>query len=325
MNELTRKYRMNNLTLDELKELKEKVNGMSNDELESVIYDGWMEKEPRTDGIEAVRINHMKNNIDEQIDRTKPTRSFMLRAMRIAAAVLLPVFIISTFYLYKENSRILTDEMIVATGKGERASIVLPDGTEVALNSESKIVYTPKVYNKQERRIKFDGEGYFKVSKDKKHPFVIDARGLQVNVLGTTFNLSARSDDAAAELALEEGSVQLLSLMTGRDILLKPNQKATLDYQTGNIIVVNSTEIEEAASWRKGDLVFRNEKLGVVLSTLEKNYNYRFEIDCTNCLEDIFTGTLPISDINEVLEVLEKSYHLKATIKGKEILLQKEY
>jgi hypothetical protein len=324
MDELTHKYRMNNLSPEELKDLRGKINDMSDDELEAVIYDDWMSENTQVDNVDIVKISRIKNSIDNRINRVKLKPSYIFRIIQIAAAILLPIFIVSTFYLYRENNQMLSDDMIVATGKGERASIVLPDGTEVTLNYESKIVYTPKVYNKQERKIRFDGEGYFKVSKDRRHPFVIDAKGLQVNVLGTAFNLSARSNDLTAELILEEGSVRLLSVMTGKNVLLKPNQKATLDYHTGTIIVENSPVAGDAAAWRKGDLVFRNEKLEVVLKTLEDNYDYQIKIDCENCLKDVFTGTLSISDINEVLEVLERVYHLKATVKGKEILLQKE-
>lgn len=127
-----------------------------------------------------------------------------------------------------------------------------------------------------------------------------------------------------AELTLEEGSVRLVSIMTGKNVLLAPNQKATLNYATGNITITNNSENSKVAPWRKGDLIFRNEKLKIVLKALENNYNCQIKIDCENCLEDIFTGTLSISDINEALEVLEKSYHFKTSIKGKEILLYKE-
>ena len=324
MDKLTQKYRFDTLTPDELQKLKEKVNKMSNNELETVIYNDWENADLQTDNIDTLQITHMKNNINSRINSRRPVRLVMLKVVQIAAVILLPIFIISTFYLYKENNQMLSSEMIVATGKGERANIVLPDGTEVALNYESQIVYTPKLYNKQERKIRFDGEGFFKISKDRKHPFIIHAKGLQVNVLGTTFNLSARNNDTMAELTLEEGSVRLVSIMTGKNVLLAPNQKATLNYATGNITITNNSENSKVAPWRKGDLIFRNEKLKIVLKALENNYNCQIKIDCENCLEDIFTGTLSISDINEALEVLEKSYHFKTSIKGKEILLYKE-
>ena len=324
MDKLTKAYKSDTLTPNELQTLKEKINKMSDDELTSVIYDDWNQENLQTCTVDNMRMARIKNAIEAKINGEKPSYPFMHRIIQIAAAILLPIFIISTFYLYKENNQILSDETIVTTGKGERASIILPDGTEVALNYDSKISYTPKSYNK-EREVKFDGEGYFRVSKNKKRPFIIYTKGLQINVLGTTFNLSARSSNATAELALEEGSVQLISVTTGESVLLGRDQKAILDYKTKHITVINSDEISKAASWRKGDLIFRNEKLKVVLQTLEDNYNYKISVDSDEHLEDIFTGTLPISDINETLEVLEKLYHYKAIIKDKEIFLRKEH
>ena len=63
------------------------------------------------------------------------------------------------------------------------------------------------------------------------------------------------------------------------------------------------------------------DKFSEVIHTIEQSYNVRINITCKNCPTDTFTGTLPLTNLNEVLEVIEKSYHLKAQIKGKEIIL----
>ena len=215
--------------------------------------------------------------------------------------------------------------MIVSTGKGERASMTLPDETKIALNYDSQVTYDPEAFAKGERRIDFDGEGYFQVKKDSRHPFVIHAQGLQVEVLGTVFNLLARNGDTHSELFLEEGSVRLMSVLTGEKVLLSPNQKAVLSVETGHIVVQTMENIAEASAWRKGDLIFRNEPLGNVLRTLEGCYGYKITTDCEDCLMDEFTGTLPTWDINEVLEVLEKLYPLEIEIKGKEIFLREQH
>lgn len=215
--------------------------------------------------------------------------------------------------------------MIVSTGKGERASMTLPDGTKIALNYDSQVTYDPEAFAKGERRIDFDGEGYFQVKKDSRHPFVIHAQGLQVEVLGTVFNLLARNGDTHSELFLEEGSVRLMSVLTGEKVLLSPNQKAVLSVETGHIVVQTMENIAEASAWRKGDLIFRNEPLGNVLRTLEGCYGYKITTDCEDCLTDEFTGILPTWDINEVLEVLEKLYPLEIEIKGKEIFLREQH
>ena len=211
--------------------------------------------------------------------------------------------------------------MIVCTARGERASVTLPDGTAVSLNSESRLAYFPQTYNKKERKISFDGEGYFQIDKNKEVPFIIDAQGLQVKVLGTTFNLLVRKDHKTAELALEEGSVWLGATQSHKNVILHPKQKAILDQSTGNIFIIAEEDTQKISAWRHGNMIFRNTKFSEVIHTIEQSYNGRINITCKNCPTDTFTGTLPLTNLNEVLEVIEKSYHLKAQIKGKEIIL----
>lgn len=212
--------------------------------------------------------------------------------------------------------------MLVTTGKTERATITLPDGTIVSLNSESALRYLPKDYNKEERKIKFSGEGYFQVHNNKEVPFLINAKGLEVRVLGTIFNLSVRDNDKTAVISLEEGSVFLLSERNKTNVTLKKNQKAILDHSTGKITVISDENIKDVSAWRRGDMVFRNTPLSSVVHTIEENYNVTIIVDCKDCLEDSFTGVLPTNNLNEVLEVIEHSYHLKAVITGKEIMMK---
>lgn len=323
MNNLIKKYRKDELTPEELAELREQVNSVNDPELEQPVFDLWMHEDFDTSAVDDERMQRIKGRIDQATGDKKRFRlSTVLRWTEITAAILLPVFMVMTFYLYRENTNLLTEEMVIETGLSERAGITLPDGSVVTLNSESRLVYLPKDYNKKERKITFGGEGYFQVKQDMATPFLINAKGLQVKVLGTTFNLLVRETDRTAELALEDGSVSLLSTRTNRQVVLKVNQKAILDYATGEITVIYDENIKDISAWRRGDMVFRNTPFRKVIQTIEENYNVRIQIECTACLDDTFTGPLPVNNLNEVLEVIERSFHLKAVISGKEILLK---
>lgn len=321
MESLEKKYRKDTLTSFELKELRRDINSMSDDELGEQMYQSWMHEDIDCTLVENERIKKMKNKIDLSINKKPSITNQLVRVGQIAAAILLPVFMILSVYLYNENRRITSDEMIVSTGAGEHASVALPDGTIIALNSDSKLSYLPKAYNREERNISFSGEGYFQVFKNKEVPFIINSKGLQVKVLGTTFNLCVRGNSQTAELALEEGSVWLLSTKSTKNVVLQHHQKAILDQSTGNITVLEDEDIENSSAWRQGDIIFRNTPLSEVLRVLEENYGVTFKTKCNYCLTDKFTGALSITDLNEVLEVIEKSYHLNAEISGKEILL----
>lgn len=321
MDTLENKYRKDALTPSELQELRGRVNSMSDNELGEQMYQSWMNEEIDCALVEDQKLNKMKGNIDRTIGKKHSIKYQLIRFGQIAAAILLPVFIILSAYLYHENRQITSDEMIVSTGIGERANVSLPDGTTVSLNSNSRLSYVPKVYNREERKIEFKGEGFFRVTKNVSVPFIINAKGLKVRVLGTTFNLSVRDNAHTAELALEEGSVQLLSVKSNKQVVLAPMQKAILNQETGNITVISDKNAKDASAWRLGEMVFRNTPLTEVLRTIEENYNVKIEINSDVCLTDKFTGTLPVVNLNEVLEVLEKSYHFKTEIINKKILL----
>lgn len=321
MDSLENKYRKDTLTPSELQELRREVNSMSDSEIGEQMYQSWMNEEIDCAFVEEEKLNNVKGNIDRIIGRMYSRKHQLIRIGQIAAAILLPVFIILSAYLYNENRQITSDDMIVSTGKGERASVALPDGTTISLNSDSKLSYLPKTYNRKERNVSFSGEGYFQVYKNKEVPFIINSKGIQVKVLGTTFNLYVRETSQKAELALEEGSVWLQSTKSSKNIVLHHNQKAIIDQSTGDITVVEDKNIEKSSAWRQGDMIFRNTPLSDVLQVLEENYNITFKTDCKSCLVDRFTGTLSTTDLNEVLEVIEKSYHLKAEMSGNVIVL----
>jgi ferric-dicitrate binding protein FerR (iron transport regulator) len=323
MNNLIDKYRKDELTPEELSELRKNMNSMAEAETERQLYASWIDGDINVSSVENSTIDKLKGNIDAVIGRKQSGLSSFIRWTQVAAAILLPVSILFSIYFYRENNLIPPGKMIVTTGKGERTSVSLPDGTIVALNMESQLEYHPQSYNKKERKINFSGEGYFQVYHNKEIPFFINAKGLLVKVLGTTFNLSVREKNDYAELCLEDGCVSLLSTQSNKSVVLRKNQKAVLNYQSaGDIIVTDLKNISDVSAWRRGDMVFRNTELSQVIRTIEENYNITIKIDCKDCLTDRFTGTLPVYNLNEVFEVIEHSYHLKAVIRGNEVVIK---
>ncbi len=321
MMNLEQKYRQDRLTPNELNELRAKVNSTSDEMLEEAMCNEWMHDDIDISHVDTQRIDLLKRSIDKEINKKWFVYSKFFKWIQVAAIILLPISIATIWYLYKENNQLSSEEMVVATGIGEHAKITLPDGTDVNLNAESKLCYIPKIYNKKERKIRFDGEGYFQVAKDKQRPFLINAQGLSVKVLGTKFNLSARKRESTAVLSLKEGSVLFSSILTGMNVILRPDQKAILNQSTGIITVKKAENFQDIIAWRRKELVFRNAPLLSVINSIEKNYNIKIRIKTKSYLKDLFTGTLPNSNINEDLEILEKSYHFKAIMTSQEVLI----
>ncbi|OIP83720.1 MAG: hypothetical protein AUK44_04485 [Porphyromonadaceae bacterium CG2_30_38_12] len=319
MNDLDYKFRKNTLSPKELIEFRKKLSEMDDENLEVLLRESWNDEEHDTTLVSAEQLNRIKGSVDANIGIESKHISFYKLAMRAAAAILLPLFVFSTIYLYQQNSEIRSEDLIVSTQQHERATITLPDGTKVTLNTQSSLSYNPKTYNQKNREIYFDGEGYFQVYKNLNRSFIINAKGLRIKVLGTVFNLSVRQIDNSAELSLEQGSVSMRSIQTGKEFVLKPNQKAIMNQQTGNIKVVSDESIVDASAWKRGDMVFRNTRFLSMIKTIEENYNITIIVNCENCERDSFTGTIPTNDLNEVLEILERSYRFKANIEGRQV------
>ncbi|KAA6344213.1 hypothetical protein EZS27_008143 [termite gut metagenome] len=314
MRNLEAKYLQNQLTPDELKALREKVNTVSDDEIAASMQDRWMSDTIDESAVPVERLNTIKTTIDQSITPVRPA-IFIQKFARIAAAILLPVLLLSTLYLYHENRTLAAEEMVVATGKGERANITLPDGTNVTLNSESSLRYSPQTFNQSERCVKFEGEAYFDVAKIVSLPYIIQTNDLRVEVLGTKFNLSARQNDAVVQLSLEEGYVSLLSLLSKEEKEVFANQQAVLNKSTGRITIISVADIKSNSSWKRGELIFGNAKLSDVLATLENNYNITITMPAhINRFSDLFTGMIPSNNLSEALEIIKLSYHLNYTL-----------
>jgi transmembrane sensor len=206
---------------------------------------------------------------------------------------------------------------------GEKASVNLPDGTQVTLNSDSRLSYIPKVYNKDNRTVTFDGEGYFCVAKDKDRPFIVKAKGLNVNVLGTKFNLLVRKNNTNAELFLESGRVQFTSLLKNESVVIYPYQKLTMNQLTGEMSVQTETD-NLSTAWRRNEMVFRNAPFESVVKCIENAYGVKIKLNYQCGPKDSFTGTLLTNDLNGDLEVLETTNNLKITKVRNTILIRRQ-
>lgn len=125
---------------------------------------------------------------------------------RLAAASVILFFLSWGIYTFFFKA---PDYLIVETGK-ETKDVVLPDGTKVTMNVNSKLSY-PKRFENHRRDVTFEGEGFFDVKSDAMHPFIVATPQMKVRVLGTAFNLKAYTDDPLVETSLLHGKVEVLS------------------------------------------------------------------------------------------------------------------
>lgn len=316
MNRLEEKYKKNELAAEELQALRDKVNRMSDEQLEEQLLESWQRDILPTASVPGEHLSRIKKEVDKTLfPRHTLGRSW--RWGRIAAAILLPIFILTTLYFYRETRSLSSGEILFSTLAGEHARVTLPDGTHVTMNATSSLTYSPKDFNRDERCVNFNGEAYFDVTKNKAVPFIVVTEEMKVKVLGTKFNLYAYAGQETMELTLEEGEVLLSSRKEEKKLL--PHQKAVLNCADGSISIFQDDMPEHASVWKNNELVFVDERLENVVQALEENYKINIHLEDSTMKGDLFTGRMPANDLLNALEILRYSYHMDYRVDAKEI------
>ncbi len=205
------------------------------------------------------------------------------------------------------------NELII--GKGEEYQLVLSDGTRVWLNSETRLKF-PVQFAHNRREVILEGEAFFEVAKNAGAPFVVKTGPMDVEVLGTSFNVSAYKDEASIQTTLVEGKVRVSSEY-GQTLeqILKPNEQAVFSKSNNQIKVI---EVNAAlyASWREGIFVFDEENLDDILRKLSRWYNINVFFQSEEVRTYQFSGKLPrFKNCNELLEMIEKTTDVQFTMK----------
>jgi ferric-dicitrate binding protein FerR (iron transport regulator) len=203
----------------------------------------------------------------------------------------------------------------LTTPRGGEYKVMLPDGTNVWLNSSSSLSY-PVEFAGNERRVKLNGEAYFEVAKNKDKPFYVCINKVQVKVLGTHFNIAAYNDDEQLTTTLLEGSVQISK--NNRQCLLKPGQQAVVK-NDADLITVSEGSIKQVMAWRNGYFVFNDDNIGTIMKKVSRWYDVDIEYKC-NFENQRFGGTFyRTKSITELLNNLEKIGKVHFKITGRRI------
>jgi ferric-dicitrate binding protein FerR (iron transport regulator) len=195
--------------------------------------------------------------------------------------------------------------------------VILPDGSRVWLNSASSIIY-PTAFTGKTRAVKLQGEAYFEVAKNKQKPFIVTANNVDVKVLGTNFNVTAYSDDAAITTTLLEGSVRL-SKGSSSALLTPGLQGVALHNQ--NSISTQKANMEQVMAWKEGYFVFDDLSIKEVMKIVSRWYDV--EVNFRGSVENKkFGGTISrYKNITELLDNMSQSGGIHYQIEGRRILL----
>lgn len=229
---------------------------------------------------------------------------------KIAVAASLLLFIgLGSFFIGSRTNTVTEQFTELQAPRGSKTTLTLPDGSQVWLNSGSKLRFS-NLYGKSTRDIQLSGEAFFVVAKNKKVPFSVFADGVKVTALGTSFNVKAYAEEKTVEAVLEEGVLKVGMDVdeNAKGVILYPKQKVTYvkNCANGDFFQVDSVKnMGLYTSWRDKRWVFRHETFGELVKKLERRYDVNF-IFKDNSLKDYkISGSLQDESVEQILRVLQ--------------------
>lgn len=208
---------------------------------------------------------------------------------------------------------------------GKRFELQLSDGTIVHLNSGTTLKYPVKFIAGENRQVFLDGEAFFDVTKDKTHPFVVNADNLNVRVLGTHFNVSNYPEDNSTDVVLVEGSVGLYTAKeqfnAEKNTILKPGFKGSFS-KINNQIKTKAVVTDVYTAWIKGGLTFRDMTFKDISKKLERHYNITIVNQNGKLSNEKFNASFGDEPIAKVLSYFNEIHGINYTLRNNEVLIK---
>ncbi|WP_028376260.1 FecR family protein [Leeuwenhoekiella sp. MAR_2009_132] len=205
---------------------------------------------------------------------------------------------------------------------GNSFTLKLGDGSVIRLNAGSRLTYPINFKPGTERLLTLKGEAYFDVSKQKNQPFIISTQGLNVEVLGTSFNVNSYAENNLVAVALVEGSVQMYndSKIQNQSVVLKPNQLGSFNPNL-NSISVQQANMWEHTAWLEGRLIIRDASFTEILQKIERKYAVTIINKNTTINKERFNASFDTETVDEVLEAFALDAPFKFTHKENVIII----
>ncbi len=193
---------------------------------------------------------------------------------------------------------------------GQRAELTLPDSSKVWLNAKTKLIY-PTNFEKGDRMVTLDGEAYFDVAHNEKQPFIVRTEKMDINVLGTEFNIIAYSGYPMFEVSLLKGSVNIDMYGIPQNHLMQINERIRLRdgklYQS----VIHDFDYFK---WKEGLICFNNEPVGNIIEKLQLYFDITIDVKRNGLLNERYTGKFRTKDgVEQVIKVLQLEHKFTYT------------
>lgn len=259
-----------------------------------------------------------QNLHDHFFHQPAPVKIFRLPAWLPAAAVASVLLIIGSVWWFTSSKKHVQPTFATAiTHAGERDIITLPDGSRITLNNASQLKF-PSTFTDTLREVFLDGEAFFEIAPDDKKPFIVRAGKLNIQVLGTSFNVRHYAADQQIAVVVATGKVGVQGEDKSKTWMLTPGHQLNYDAVTQKVeeSIVNTADY---TAWQQGQLVFNNERLEEICKQLERWYNVKITIK-TPALKGKRISLKPKkANLNTVLKTLGIVGEFDYEIKGQTV------
>jgi transmembrane sensor len=292
--------------------------------------------------------NKISNKI--KVTSSPGIHNFSYKLLKYAAVFIIGfgIAFACSVLIKSKSSNISSGYNQIIVPKGQKSQVILEDGTKIWLNSETILKY-PTHFTNNHREVYLKGEAYFDVQKKKHSDFRVKMDGLNIRVLGTTFNVKCYPEEQTIETTLLRGIVAIQRSSGAKEstaITLQPNQKATYSKVDQQISISRLKEEKVAAkapaeehlkqkpaieatpenivSWKDNVLVFDNESLNEIVTKLKRWYGFNVEVKSPSLLSQRYKGKFSnYETIYQVLDAIKLTTPLKYSVKDKTITIEK--
>ena len=315
--ELYQQYLSGQLSQADFEQLQHDVTTVSDEELWDIMCDNYS-MIAETAKMNCKTQQRMLKNIHAKIKRKK-LYALAYECLRYASLLVLIVSLVGGSYWWLTSSTAPTPNYTyVSVLPGNKSKLTLPDGTSVTLNGNSQLRYDvePK---KHREVVLMKGEAYFEVAKDANCPFRVHVNDMQIEVLGTQFNVRLNED--AIETALFSGAVQLSSDSLLQDYQLRPGKKSIYRPVSHQITICDNDGLTDAR-WKDGYLAFNSLPFSKVLQEIENWYGVKFQLRNQHLANDKLTGAFYKETLESVLISLSMQYGFKYRMEHEHIIIE---
>lgn len=259
--------------------------------------------------------------VDDQQDLLLDTTSDLTLSTRTHGAVRADDALVYQQQDQAGRSKIITWNT-VSTPRGGYYRVVLPDGTRAWINAESSIRF-PSSFEGSQRKIQITGEVFMDVAKNASNPFIVETNGINIEVLGTQFNVNAYEDENAIVTTLLEGSVKVITpagirtLIPGQQLGVLPPPMAG----DGNSLQLRNVNVEAVTAWKNGNFQFEGSDINSIMRQVARWYNVNVVYE--GKVDHAFVGHISRNEpISRLLQLLEMTGEVHFRIEGRTIHVQ---